>query len=156
MAGKKKPPELKVVDGTFRPDRDFGDTPEPPRAENRPPPLFLDDDATAEWERIAPELEDIGILAEIDETALAAYCVAVSRWKRAEKDIEENGITVDSQTGTKKNPSCTVANEALAQMRAFGSEFGLTPASRSRISVGLSGQKKPRNAQEAAAGRIFD
>ncbi len=38
------------------------------------PPDHLDDVAVGEWNRIAPQLEQLGLLSDIDMVALAMYC----------------------------------------------------------------------------------
>jgi P27 family predicted phage terminase small subunit len=41
------------------------------------------------------------------------------------------------------NPYYTVANQCLSQMRAYLTEFGMSPSSRSRTSVGESQRNDP-------------
>jgi P27 family predicted phage terminase small subunit len=55
----------------------------------------------------------------------------------AEKRIQETGAVIKSpKSGFPiQNPFVGVANTALDQMRKFLIEFGLTPASRSRITL---------------------
>ena len=123
---------------------------EPQAKPGRPPlPPGLTDVAQAEWDRMVPELEAIGVLSTIDGSALAAYCQAYSRWLQAEAEIDAHGITLVTKHETekglvdgdiKKNPAVTVANDAMKLMRAFLSEFGMTPSSRSRIKASLSNQ----------------
>lgn len=100
-------------------------------------PEFLDAVAKAEWERVAPLLDDMGLLSQADRAALAAYCVAYSRWRNAEEQVAKFGTIVKSPDKgfPMKSPYLTVADQALENMRKLMVEFGLTPSSRSRISV---------------------
>jgi P27 family predicted phage terminase small subunit len=61
--------------------------------------------------------------------------MSCARWIQADEDIAKSGIVLESPQGVKKNPAVTVAAEALRHLRSFTAEFGLTPASRTRIEV---------------------
>lgn len=98
-------------------------------------PGHLDQFAKAEWKRIAPILDRLGLLTIVDGAALAAYCQTYSRWAKAEREIKKHGIVMETENGTVRRPEVSIAREALHQMRAFAMEFGLTPASRSRVSI---------------------
>jgi P27 family predicted phage terminase small subunit len=97
-------------------------------------PDHLDADALAEWGRIATELYALGLLTRIDRAALAAYCITWSRWAAAERDIKANGATIINRAGdTIANPSLRTADAALAQLKGFIGEFGLSPSARTRV-----------------------
>lgn len=99
-------------------------------------PGHLDAAARREWKRIGPELESLGLLTRIDMAALAAYCQSYSRWIEAEKMIRKHGMLIKSPNGYPQvSPFLTVVNKSIDQMRAFLTEFGMTPAARSRIDV---------------------
>jgi P27 family predicted phage terminase small subunit len=129
---KPAPTPLKILKGT-RKDRINTQAPRPPVA--RPdPPETLDSFGMAEWNRILPQLEELGILARVDGAALALYCSAYSQWQRAEVEIAMYGVLVDSSGGgLKANPAIGVASTARAQMHSLLSEFGATPASRGKV-----------------------
>lgn len=91
--------------------------------------------AFAEWQRVSAELDGKGVIARVDSASLAGYCMSFARWTQAEEHIARYGLVVSSAQGVKKNPACTIAAESLRHMRAFAVEFGLTPASRSRLQV---------------------
>lgn len=105
-------------------------------------PEFLDDVARGEWSRTATLLAEMGLLTAADRTALAAYCVAYSRWVEAEAQVKKYGTIVKSpEKGfPMKSPYLTVADQALETMRKLMVEFGLTPSSRSRIRVPAAGE----------------
>jgi P27 family predicted phage terminase small subunit len=100
-------------------------------------PPHLDDEARAEWDRIAPKLLGLNLLSDLDRSALAAYCQTYSRWVKAEKIIKQSGEIVRAKgTGNLyPNPYLAVANRALKQMKEFLVEFGMTPSSRVRLGV---------------------
>ena len=98
-----------------------------------------------EWERIKQQLDRSGIITIFDMASLAAYCQLYSRWVQLENDIKVEGLTIESIRYNKNgdvistteiiNPKVKEARLTLQQMRAFCSEFGITPSSRSRLSV---------------------
>jgi len=90
--------------------------------------------ALAEWNRILPQLLDVGLCAKIDGAALAGYCSLVSLAHNANESIRRDGVLVVTSTGVKKNPACGLLFDALKGIKAFAVEFGLTPASRTRVS----------------------
>jgi P27 family predicted phage terminase small subunit len=101
-------------------------------------PTHLGKVAKAEWRRIAPELIALGLLTKVDRAALAAYCSAWAQWVEAETSVQKFGAVFRLKNDPDKpvkNPNVTIANAALDQMRKFLTEFGMTPASRSRIQV---------------------
>jgi P27 family predicted phage terminase small subunit len=100
------------------------------------PPEWLDADARAEWERLVPELHELGLATRVDAQALGCYCQAVSRLAAAEKTIAADGMTVRSPDGwIRKHPAVLIARDCADQIRKFGGLFGLAPADRSRIHV---------------------
>lgn len=104
-------------------------------------PAGMPAEACAEWQRMAPILEKMGVLTVADGPALAAYCKLHAQILQAEAAIKKYGIVVaqiDKDTGVavlKKNPAVTVKSECLRLVIAFQREFGLTPASRSKVSA---------------------
>jgi P27 family predicted phage terminase small subunit len=105
------------------------------------PPATLDPVARAEWNRIAPMLERMGVLTEADGPALAMYCEAFARAAAAERSIQKQGLMVMTGLGGMKvNPHFAVAERARALMLKVMGEFGMTPSSRSRIAVETPGE----------------
>jgi P27 family predicted phage terminase small subunit len=79
---------------------------------------------------------------------LAAYCGAYGRWRIAEEtlagiaanDPVMSGLLVRSPDGNARiNPLVRIAAKAAEDMVRFASEFGMTPAARSRIAAGVCG-----------------
>lgn len=136
MQGRpRKPTALKVLEGnpSKRPLNDYE-----PQPELAIPtmPKHLGKEAKREWKRIVPELQRLGLLTRVDRAALAAYAVSYGRWVQAEAELEKNGSVVISPNGyPQQSPWLAISNKALDNMRRFISEFGLSPASRSRVSA---------------------
>jgi P27 family predicted phage terminase small subunit len=108
-------------------------------------PRFLTTEARAEWRRIIPILVDMCVLTVADGKALAGYCSAYAQLAKAEAAIEKYGLicvtALDPDTGVvelKTNPAVRIKSDALRQMKSFLIEFGLTPASRSKLKINAS------------------
>jgi len=136
MKGRKsRPTKIKILEG--EPNKDRINKHEPvPRHNETTCPRHLIREARNEWNRIYPELQTMGLMSKIDRVALAAYCQTYGRWVKYEKIIAEKGELYKTQKGNViTSPALWVANKALEQMHKFLTEFGMTPASRSRINV---------------------
>lgn len=146
MAGRKPlPTQMKVLRGN--PGKRAINKDEPkPKAKVPPCPRHLSKEARKEWRRISKELLTLGLLTVVDRAALAAYCQAWSRWVEAEEQMSKPDFKLVRSTDKgyeHASPWVGVANNALKQMKAFLVEFGLTPASRSRVSVAKPEDRDP-------------
>jgi P27 family predicted phage terminase small subunit len=116
----------------------------------------LNEPAQNEWWRVATELHRRGLLTVVDLHPLAAYCQAYGRWFLAEralaamakKDLGGTGaMTVESRSHAGvmrviENPLLRVAERASQDMVKYAAQFGLTPASRSRIVAPAGGGER--------------
>jgi P27 family predicted phage terminase small subunit len=156
MAGRRpKPTALKALAGN--PGKRALNALEPKPTGVPTCPRHLDKEAKVEWRRISGELLTLGLLTLIDRAALAGYCSAWSRWVAAELNIQKFGTVIKSPKSgyPVQNPYVGIANTALDQMRKFATEFGLTPASRSRLHVEADGQSTdPFEAFMAGIGAV--
>jgi P27 family predicted phage terminase small subunit len=102
--------------------------------------------AQKEWHAMIPMLQQVGMISRIDGKALAAYCHAYARWVEAESEVDRLGLIIaesifstkdGEEIGVKykRNPAVTISQDALKLMKSFLIEFGMTPASRSRLRV---------------------
>lgn len=126
---------MHLVDGTFRKDRHDGDYCEPSGVAPKPPP-FLNRTAKREWARVVPALERLGILDEVDQSALAVYCQARADYSWAVYRLRREGRVIVGPSGlARTHPAMRVQKEAAEQIRKFAVEFGLTPSARGRLAV---------------------
>lgn len=99
-------------------------------------PRWLDAYAKAEWRYMSGELQRLGLLTKVDRAAFEAYCQTYSMWRRAHKVLHAKGLTFETESGyVQQRPEVAIADKAVKTMKAFLTEFGMTPASRSRISI---------------------
>jgi P27 family predicted phage terminase small subunit len=76
------------------------------------------------------------MLTNLDRAALGAYCGAYGLWAEATEAIQKYGTMVKSPSGYPiQSPYVSIANRQAEIMMRIASEFGFTPASRSRISA---------------------
>lgn len=128
-AGKRALPENEPKPKPLAPDR----------------PSWLTHEGRREWDRIAPELEKLGLLTVVDGAALAAYCQAYEIMVQAKRELrahmrehKKTTITYVNKFGAANevpHPAVKMFRDAAATMRSFLTEFGLTPASRVRLAV---------------------
>lgn len=104
-------------------------------------PAQLGPVARQEWDRLAGELGGLRILTALDRAALAAYCNAYGLWAEAVEAIQKYGTMVKSPSGYPiQSPYVSIANRQAEIMMRIASEFGFTPASRSRISTPITNE----------------
>ena len=135
-----KPTALKIIEGN--PGRRPLNRAEPKPSPIAPDcPAWLDKVGKAEWRRIAPELERLGLLTGVDLVAMAGYCQSYSRWRACLTVLAKEGLTVETSSGyLMPRPEVAIGNRALVDMRAFCVQFGLTPSARSRMQLYEPGQ----------------
>lgn len=133
---KKLPKEIKELKGTLRPWRENKNAPQPGRALVLEPPAHLNEIAAAEYAKKAELLDRLGVFKEGDDVALASYAEAYARWVEAVKVINADGMIIYGKNEMPmRNPALYIINNSLDQIHKFLVEFGLTPASRSKIKV---------------------
>ena len=90
--------------------------------------------ARQEWDRIVGELTILGVLSSFDRGPLAAYCIAYALWIEAIEMVQKHGAMIKSPKGFPiQSPYLSTVNRQAEIMLRIASEFGFTPASRSRI-----------------------
>ena len=156
MKGRKpKPTNLKILEGNP------GQRPLP-KSEPKPqpiapkPPKWLRKEAKKEWKRAAKELEQLGLLTQIDMAVFAGYCQTYAKWQEAEEFMQENGSSYPipkydkegEQIGVywQQYPQVSQARQYLDQINKIAAEFGMTASSRGRIQV--PGQKDEEDEME--------
>ena len=107
--------------------------------------------AKAEWRRTGRPLREAGLLTDLDVSAFGAYCCAYAMHIEAEIKLQDEGMVIVNATGAQvSSPYVAINNQAVAQMRAFMGEFGLTPASRVRMPIGTVSRipRRPRTTEQ--------
>jgi P27 family predicted phage terminase small subunit len=131
-------------------------------------PRHLLERAREAWDFWKLELEKMRLDCAPDSMMLEGACVNYSRAVDADIQIQARGIVLEEPVidregmlagiRIKKNPAVEVSNQAWRNVRAFCSEFGLSPAARTRLTIekqddgsaDLMGElSKPRTKKEA-------
>lgn len=133
-------PLAQLLDDTLRPDVEIPDR-----------PAHLKGEAADEWDRIAPHLEALGLVSQLDRAMLTAYCDAWGEYVWACREIERANAAVRAEgikrdnTGQRGRIGTTpsgyqqisvlvqIKNRALEQVHKFAAEFGMSPAARTRV-----------------------
>ena len=99
-------------------------------------PEWLSGIAEEEWNRVAPALHAAGLLTGLDLTALEGYCVTYAKWRGAEQQLAEEGLTILTPNGcTQAHPCQSISNQAQKLLLAWVKAFGLSPDSRGRMEL---------------------
>jgi len=114
------------------------DQPDPPVKVPRPP-IKLGKIARKQWKYIVPKLKELGVIAEIDGAALAAYCQTFAQWVELE-DVMDRDSQLDPDDDNKLSLGERLSvgralMQVRKQIRMMLGEFGMTPASRGKVSV---------------------
>lgn len=130
-----KPTQLKRLEGN--PGKRPLNENEPQPKTSRPTcPAILTGPAKTEWKRIVPELEELGLLSELDRAALAMYCIAWGQVVTLGKMLKDQSPIIRTPNGAViDNPLISQRDRAMKLAHKFLTEFGMTPSSRSRVSV---------------------
>ena len=135
-----RPATLKLLNGVS-PGRDSGGrlVPTPPRFERAAPepPDWLGAEALAQWQRIVPALDELGIVKPSDRALLVCFCECWSRFVHAVRMYKTEGIVVTTPDSgcLRRHPAVGIASEAAAQLRGIANEFGLSPAAERFLNI---------------------
>lgn len=152
---KPTPTHLRLVSGN--PGRRPINKSEPKPLRTLPsPPAHVSDKAREIWGRLSVILDDMGVLTTADTLALEVLAEAYADWLGARDALEEFGSryyeTVNQTGGVmhRAHPAVAVMQDADKRIKAWLSEFGLTPSARSRVSG--NGEKDTSSAEEKYFG----
>ena len=134
----KKPTSLKLVEGTYREDRVAKHEPRPKVAIPKPP-KHLGAIALEEWHRIVQELADNGLMTNLDRAALVLYCEFWEHYVTAAEKMKKRGpVYTSANDNMVESPHFSIMKRSAELMHKFLVEFGMTPASRTRVSAPLA------------------
>lgn len=166
----KKPTELKMLQGIPGGKHKLTpDEPKPKRLRGSKPPEFLDQESRKVWRKFAPRLEALGLLTELDTQAFGRYCELYARWLKAGQVLKSNAgkthvpifhpHSEEELQQMKANPNLKIPprlkyiqelpeameyRHLLGELLRLEMHFGMTPSSRSSISVvGSAGSGGP-------------
>lgn len=99
-------------------------------------PAHLTGIARQEWNRLAPQLREIGLLTDVDLVNFEGLCVAYQRAREADRSVAKDGLQISSEYGgSRANPNVEISRKCWIEVRKFAQEFGFSPSARSRLEV---------------------
>ncbi len=114
-------------------------------------PKELGKDAKKEWKRITKELNNAGLISNLDLAVLSTYCIAWGRVLEVERLINDTSITeLAEERGSTYERLLNQSYKLSEQLRKLAAELGLSPGARVRV------QPTKKVADESAAKQFFD
>lgn len=108
-----------------------------------PPPKHLAKIAAEEWRRLAKLMVSQGTLRELDRAAFEVRCQTYERLVIAQRALRK-GLTYQADNGRwLKKPEVSIVENCEKAIKAFDTEFGLTPAARARVRHVTGGVEQP-------------
>lgn len=95
-------------------------------------PKWLDKEGKAAFNKIKKELIEIDLIANADVYHIALYADAYSKYVAMNQKIAEDGL--QDEEGF-PHPLLVRMEKQAAQMRAFGSDLGLSPSARAKLAI---------------------
>lgn len=160
MPNPRTPTRLKVIRGTARRDRANPAEPQPVLVpENARPPEWLELSPLARraWRDLVRHLRSMAVMTNPDRIAVALLADALASYVEAKATVVKEGSTYET-VGEKggmmirKHPAVEIGAEASRFAKIMLGEFGLTPASRSKVSHIEGGAKDPTQAWLEGSG----
>lgn len=141
MPPPRKPSHLRAVEGNPSHARPVNhDEPMPTKGFHQPPEYFTEQEK--EWYMdMCQELNRWGVITELDSRAAEMLTVAYSEYREAREEVKANGSLTYTEVGAmgqeklKPHPAVGIADAAWKKFRAMATEFGMTPASRSKVNA---------------------
>ncbi len=135
-----KPTALRILNGNPS-GRPINKKEPTPKRGVPPCPDWLDDLGKDCWRWLVEQLGTLGLLSMAEANTMARYCDLWSNWRQATAVIREKGFAypIKTKDGRLKYlqpfPQVSIANRATIELRRLEQEFGLTPASRTRLTT---------------------
>lgn len=100
------------------------------------------------WDRIAPRLVKLGVIANVDESALVRYCHAYAGYLEVIRDIEKlnregakegvahKGLITNTPSGYQQQSVLfQIRSKYHDELKSLEAVFGMTPSARSTVDV---------------------
>ncbi|MDQ0414224.1 phage terminase small subunit P27 family [Mesobacillus stamsii] len=117
-----------------------------PRSDRVKPPTWLSPLAKKEFKRLAAELNEVGLITNVDVNQLAVYCRAYGKYVELQEGIYDPEIDqeiVDEKT----------LDTLYKQLKSMAIEFGFTPSSRAKLAMPKE-EGKPKSSEEKMYGDV--
>ena len=113
-------------------------------------PSWLDREGKAEWRRVVPELERLGLLASLDRAVLSAYCDVWSKFVELRRLLKDDGLIGVGHRGRPvKHPGWQMYRDSLSSCLKLWTQLALTPNARLRMEI-------PEQGNEGSGADLLD
>jgi len=133
----RKPKAQKQLEGTYRKDRDSGKEPQKLEIEVLKSPTWLNATGSKAFMQMAEMLQEQQTLSKTDLQSLAVMSDIYSDVVSLTRQVKKEGRVYESITDTgmikRPNPKFQMLSKVRDQWKSYGSEFGMSPASRAKI-----------------------
>jgi len=110
-----------------------------------PPPELADNEqARAEWQRVAPLLRHCGLVSQAERSALLALCFEWSAYLGAQEKLRVSRLVKRKDGVYRLSPQVAISDRALSNCHWLWHELGLTPSGRAKIAT-----RPPKSASPA-------
>jgi P27 family predicted phage terminase small subunit len=135
----RKPTSQKALGGTLQPSRTNKNEPMP-EVYLPTPPAWLSERAKQYWGEIGNVLLAMKLTTVADGPALQLLTEALAEWAEAREFVTREGFTYSTFTKQgdemhRPYPQVAIASDAWRRAMTMLTQFGLTPASRSKVSA---------------------
>lgn len=146
----RKPTELKKLGGTLQPSRTNALEPVPEVALGHPPD-WLSATAKEYWSEIGGLLLQMNLVSYGDTAAMTLLCDVLAQWVSVRVTIAKKGrvyeLLSDGGKVFRARPEVAMEADLWRRAAAMLTQFGLTPASRSKVSaIKATEEKDPLSA----------
>lgn len=151
MAGSRGPLKLVADSAAVNPEDEqlTAANVVPKVAPNKPEAVAADDDMSALWDQIVPELDAAGLVAQCDapmiEVALRSFLLVRKAHEQVLADGGQVTVTDTNHGGVKKHPAETVFRAQADLFLRYAQQLGMTWMARARTPMpgGEGGDENP-------------
>lgn len=144
MSNPRKPTALKLIEGNKGKRGLNKQEPDPDYLDDLTPPDWLPDGAKTVWNEVVPHLRAARMVTKIDVPVLCKGCVAFAQYRHATTMLGDAYV----KQGMKAeyiNQWMVAQAMSFKQAMAVFSQFGMTPAARSRVAINPQGDLFTQN-----------
>jgi P27 family predicted phage terminase small subunit len=99
------------------------------------PPTWLSVEAKAEWRRVVPLIDELGILGPADRAVLSLYVDAWARWVDVARRLDREELVRRERGHLAKTPLWQIYRDSSALVAQLARSIGASPDGRLRMNL---------------------
>lgn len=137
---KARPPQEKIREGTYRPDRDGPEeTLRPPDLTRPRMPVGMSSSAKTAWKTLLDDLEASALLDSTDAPLYEAFAINLARAREARRAVKTHGLLVTGSGGQlAANPAVRLEREAMREVRMLADQLAIGMSARARLGMAVA------------------